>query len=222
MSLHFLSPLFISSIILLEDCLCLPVWFFKTAVCFVSPFTSPHSSICHLYLSFSFFAQFFCVLTVSLLLCSLSLWQNVPVQRLVKHLYSTFGCVITFNPGLFLFCSLRQRMLFFGVFTDSVCKGCNSCPTSHLFSHSNEWDRQVEVVRRQEFVLTYLPSLPPKRHLLVDCSLAKERGKGNKNKNAQFGQRGCTIYFLQELNGMWIVFVCKRPSFTPPSAFTKS
>lgn len=80
---------------------------------------------------------------------------NVPAQRLVKHLYSTLGCVITFNPVPFLSWSASQRrMLFSAVFTDSVRRDMesNSCPTSLISSLRSL--RQVEVLRRQEIVLT--------------------------------------------------------------------
>lgn len=114
---HFMSHLFISSFTRLEACLCLPAWFCNTTVfvCFISlsltihPPPSPHSSIFHLYLSSSFSAQFLCVIFYLPPALLPELVTNVPVRRLVKHLYSTLGCVITFNPVPFLFCSLSAE-----------------------------------------------------------------------------------------------------------------
>ena len=114
---HFvtLSHLFISSFTRLEACLCLPAWFCDTAVCFISPSLilhpppSPRSSIFHLYLSSSFSARFLCVIFYLPPALLAELLTNVPVRRLVKHLYSTLGCVITFNPVPFLFCSLSAE-----------------------------------------------------------------------------------------------------------------
>ena len=128
------------------------------------------------------FALFLCIIFFLPLALLPELVTNVPIQRLVKCLYSTLGCVITFNPVPFLVSSLRQsKKLFSGTVTGSVGSDnmwSNSeflSNFSHLSSHPEEGEGQVEVLRRWETVLTYPPTLG--RHLLIDPSLAKERGK---------------------------------------------
>ncbi len=98
-----------------------PVWRFvyvylsDSAVCLRLFYLTAHSS---LFLTstcpfFFFSAVFLCVIIYLPAALLPELVTNVPVKRLVKHLYSTLGCVITFNPVPFLFCSLSQRRRLF-------------------------------------------------------------------------------------------------------------
>lgn len=157
-------------------------WFYNMAVfVLVSPATHLTSVLffTHLYLSCFFFALFLCAIYFLPPALLPELVTNVPVQRLVKHLYSTLGCVITFNPLPFLFCSLSQRRrLFSSVFSGNVSRGMgsNSCSTSLI--SGGRW--RCEETRD----CVYLSSLPSGRHLFIYPSLAKESRKGNKTRNA--------------------------------------
>lgn len=111
------------------------------------------------------FALFLCVTFFLPLALLPELMTNVPIERLVKCLYSTLGCVITFNPVPFLVRSLRQsKKLFYGTITGGV--GSDNMWShseflsnlSRLSSHPEEEEGQVEVLRRWETVLTYLPT----------------------------------------------------------------
>ena len=95
----------------------------------------------------------------------------MPTQRLVKRLYSTLGCVITFNPIPF-----KKKSLSLSFETEDEA----------AISHPGEKERQVEVVRRREFVLTFPPFLH-EGHLLVYPSPAKR--KTLKTKMLSVGQR---------------------------------
>lgn len=119
---------------------------------------------------------------------------NAPPPRLAGHLYFMLNCVITFNPIPFLFCFLSQMRM---PVSESVRRhmGTRSSVLSSRGRRKAGGGGEEAGVWVDLPLPSLLPSsLPSERHLLVEPSLAKARGKEIKLRCLVWAERMHHLY----------------------------